>query len=82
MELRVSLREANQHLSRCLKAVERGDVVVITRRGQPIARLVPEPVARELTADQREARERTRERTARGYPLGGTSVDRETLHER
>ncbi len=82
MELRVNLREANQHLSRYVRAVEAGDVVVITRRGQPIARLVPEPLSRELTQEQRDARQRTRERTAAGYPLGGEKVDREELHER
>ena len=82
MELRVTLREANQHLSRYVRAVEEGIVVVITRRGQPIARLVAEPSAKVLTEEQREARARTRERTARGYPLGGDRVDRGTLHER
>ena len=82
MELRVNLREANQHLSRYVRAVESGDVVVITRRGQPIARLVQEPSSRQLSPAQSDARQRTRERTASGYPLGGDRIDRDALHER
>ena len=56
--------------------------IVITRRGQPVARIVPEPVQRELTPEQVEARERTRHRMAAGYSLGGRRIDRDTLHER
>lgn len=35
--------EAKTHLSELLAAVEQGETVVITRRGRPVARLVPEP---------------------------------------
>lgn len=37
----VSTREAKTHLSRLLKRVEAGEVIVIARVGKPIARLVP-----------------------------------------
>ena len=37
---RVGLAEAKAQLSALLDAVEAGDEVVITRRGQPVARLV------------------------------------------
>ena len=33
--------EAKMHLSRILEQVERGETIVITRHGKPIARLVP-----------------------------------------
>jgi prevent-host-death family protein len=82
MELRVSLREANQHLSRYVKAVEDGDIVVITRRGKPVARLISEPAVRELNRDQVEARERTRNRLKKGYPLAIERFDRESIYER
>jgi prevent-host-death family protein len=36
----VSVYEAKTHLSRLLDAVEAGEEVVITRNGQPVARLV------------------------------------------
>jgi len=38
----VGLAEAKAHLSALLDAVEAGDEVVITRRGQAVARLVAE----------------------------------------
>ncbi|MDD3760774.1 MAG: type II toxin-antitoxin system prevent-host-death family antitoxin [Acidithiobacillus sp.] len=37
----VTLAEAKTHLSHLLDQVEAGEEVVITRRGQPIARLTP-----------------------------------------
>jgi prevent-host-death family protein len=37
----VSLSEAKSHLSQLLRLVEAGEEVVITRRGKPIARIIP-----------------------------------------
>ena len=37
----VGVHEAKTHLSRLLERVERGEEVVISRRGVPVARLVP-----------------------------------------
>ena len=37
----VNVHEAKTHLSRLLAQVEAGEDVVIARRGQPVARLVP-----------------------------------------
>ena len=37
----VSLMTANQEFSRLIREVERGEGVLITRRGRPIAKLVP-----------------------------------------
>lgn len=42
--------EAKTHLSELLAAVEQGETVVITRRGRPVARLVPEPAAPDRAA--------------------------------
>ncbi len=39
-----TVASAKSHLSSLLADVEAGEVVVITRRGRPIARLVSEPV--------------------------------------
>jgi prevent-host-death family protein len=36
----ISIREANQHLSRCVDAVQDGAEIIITRRGVPVARLI------------------------------------------
>jgi prevent-host-death family protein len=37
----INVRDARENLSRLLDAVAAGEEVVITRRGRPIARLVP-----------------------------------------
>ncbi len=82
MQHQISLREANQHLSRYIKTVERGEELVITRRGVPVARLVPVTADRQLSPEQEAALERTRQRMRRGYDLGGRMPSRDELHER
>lgn len=37
----VSLQRANQQFSKLIAAVEKGETFVITRRGRPVARIVP-----------------------------------------
>ena len=78
----VSIRDANQNLSRYLERVEQGAQIVITRRGKPIARVLPIENQSYLSDAQRTSRERLRERMDRGYALGGVRVDHETLHDR
>jgi prevent-host-death family protein len=78
----ISIREANQHLSRYLERVEQGTEIIITRRGKAIARVLPIEAQPQLSEAQRAARARMRERMSLGYALGGTRVDREALHER
>lgn len=80
MEQRVSLREVNQHLTRYVKAVEAGERIVITRRGQPVALLSPIPQQkRSLTPEQEAALERL---LSQSYDLGGRAPSRDELHER
>ena len=47
----VSIRDANQHLSRYLERVEQGAEIVITRRGKPIARVLQIIEAKPLLTD-------------------------------
>lgn len=82
MQHQISLREANQHLSRYIKTVEQGEELVITRRGKPVARLVPVATKPELSPEQLEALARTRDRMRPGRDLGGRMPSRESLHER
>lgn len=49
----VQASEAKAHLSELLDDVERGETVVVTRHGRPIARIVPE--AERRRAEIREA---------------------------
>ena len=53
----ITARDANQHFSRLLREVAEGKSFVITHRGQPVARLVPEsaPGAKRLTPEQEQA---------------------------
>lgn len=39
--MQVNIHEAKTHFSRLIEAVERGEEVIIARRGEPVARLVP-----------------------------------------
>lgn len=43
----VQASDAKTHLLQLLDAVERGETIVITRHGRPIARLVPEAERRQ-----------------------------------
>jgi len=78
----ISLREINQHFSRYMQAVEKGEEIIITRRGKPIAKLVAVAASRKLSDEQVSARKRLRKRMKKGFHLGGESFDREDLHER
>jgi prevent-host-death family protein len=61
MSKTISLRQANQAFSRCVRDVEAGEDYVITRRGAPVARLVPVGRQRVLTPEQEAARDRALE---------------------
>jgi prevent-host-death family protein len=85
MDKEVALRDANQQFARYVRAVEAGETFVITRRGKPVARLVPiEPGKRVLTLEQQAARARALERMQRGIDLGERPepFDRDSLYER
>ena len=44
--------EAKTHLSTLLTRVESGETITITRRGRPVARLVPVPGGADRTVDE------------------------------
>ncbi|MGH7708330.1 MAG: type II toxin-antitoxin system Phd/YefM family antitoxin [Vulcanimicrobiaceae bacterium] len=79
---RIGAREANQQFSALLKEIEdSGDVVIITRRGRPIAELraaAPAP-ARDRAAVARRMQELF-EKYSR--PMGFTGIDRESIYTR
>ena len=78
----ISLREMNQNFSRYMQAVEKGEEIIITRRGKPAAKLVAVSASKKLTKEQKAARVRTRKRMMQGYHLGGERLKREEIHER
>ena len=74
----VSLMTANQKSSKPLKEVEQGQHFLITRRGRPVTRLIPDPA----DPDWDTAYQRMITRLEQGASLGGLRVDRETLYAR
>ncbi len=82
MQNQISLCEAVRHLSRYIKTVERGEEFVITRRGKPVARLVPVAAQGPMSPEKLAALDRTRQRMQQGYDLGGRMPSRDDLHER
>ena len=79
MKQQVSLREANQHFSRYIEAVERGEEIIITRRGRPVAKIVKVHRLREPTAAQSRAWNLIKS-SARALHIG--KLVRDELHER
>ncbi|HWG04696.1 MAG TPA: type II toxin-antitoxin system Phd/YefM family antitoxin [Beijerinckiaceae bacterium] len=49
---KIQASEAKAHLPALLDQVERGETLVITRHGKPIARIVPEPDGRKEKIDR------------------------------
>jgi prevent-host-death family protein len=82
MSKTITLREANQTFSRCIRAVEAGEDFVITRNGQPVAKLLPVGGQRVLTPEQEAAVERTRVRMEKGWLISDEPFNRDELHDR
>jgi prevent-host-death family protein len=78
----IGLREANQAFSRCIREVEAGEEYVITRKGRPVARIVPVRQKRVLTPEQQAALARTKARMKKGWDIGAGPLDRDAVHER
>lgn len=82
MKQMVSIREANQYLSRYIDAVQGGAEITITRRGRPVAKLTAVTELSGLNQRQEGARRRCLARMRKGYSLGGKMPAREVLHDR
>lgn len=81
MSKTITLREANQAFSRCVREVEAGEEITITRKGRPVARLVPVGGKRVLTPEQQVARARALARMKKGWRLGGERFNRDELYD-
>ncbi len=82
MSKTISLREANQAFSRCIREVEAGEEFVITKNGQPVARLSPVRASRILSPQQEAAVVRMRAIMEEGLPLNVGRLNRDELHDR
>lgn len=79
----VALREANQNFARLIREVEAGQEVIITRRGEAVAKLVPMPAKkRVLTPEQEAACRRMRERVRRhSFTSTNWQMSRDELYD-
>lgn len=80
----ITARDANHHFARVLADVAGGKEFVVTRKGVPIARIIPErPTAgrRQLTAKQEQALADSLARLRRGWHLGIKKLDRNALYD-
>lgn len=75
----VSAREANQQFSKLLEAAVEGEEVTITRRGVPVAKLVP--LLTDEALKECERRRRAAMEWLRTTPLKGGTLDEWTRDE-
>jgi prevent-host-death family protein len=78
----VSLREVNHHLAQHIHSVEKGNEIVITRRGKPIAMIIPLKKVTQLTREQQKSRKNLFSIMEKGLSLRGETFSRDSLHER
>jgi prevent-host-death family protein len=77
----ISARDANQAFSRLLKEVEKGEEVVITKHGEPVAVLSAYRPG-QTGADREAAIDRFVRMMRKGLPLGARRFTRDEMHER
>jgi len=83
IQYQVPLREVNQNFAQYIKDVERGDEIIITRRGIPVARITTISSQRKLSAEQLQARTRILKMMRQGLSLKGEAIlKRDDLHDR
>jgi prevent-host-death family protein len=80
-EKTISLRDANQRFAELVRRVESGERFVVTRRGQPVARIEPVAGRRKLTPAQERAWKRIKKVMEKGYDLGGLAPKRDELYD-
>jgi prevent-host-death family protein len=78
----MTLRDANQSFAKCIREVEAGEEIVITRNGRPVARLSPVSGRRVQTAERQAALERILKRMDEGWDLSPWKFDRDAPYDR
>ena len=81
-EKTISLRDANQQFAEIVRQVESGQTFIVTRRGEPVARIEPVSKKRKLTPAQEAAWRRVRRAMEKGFNLGGKAPSRKEIHGR
>ena len=78
----VSLMTANREFPRLIREVEHGGGFLITRRGRPVARLVPHRAFKAADPEWVTAYKRMMARLDEGASLCGLKIRRDELHDR
>ncbi len=78
----VSLREANQNFSSCIAEVEAGERLVLLRRGQPVAEIIPYKEKGKLDPEREATRARMLASMRKGIPMDGKPLTRDEIYER
>ena len=81
-EKTISLRDANQQFAEIVRQVESGQTYIVTRRGEPVARIEPVSKKRKLTPAQEAAWKRLKRIREKGYDLGGLAPTRDELYDK
>lgn len=80
----MSVREANQNFSQVIAAAERGETVIITKNGKPVAKVSPQPADRrddpEWQAAYKELEAMLAAKRPTGFKVG--KLNRDELYER
>ena len=75
----MTVREANQNFSQVIAAAERGETIIITKNGTPVARITPQTADRTSDPEWQSAfaalRKSLRSKRATGYRVGTISED-------
>ena len=75
----MTVRQANQNFSQVVAAAERGETIVITKNGVPVAKIAPQPADRSKDPEWRSAfaalKKSLRSKPATGYRVGTITED-------
>jgi prevent-host-death family protein len=70
----MTVREANQNFSRVIAAAQRGEIIIITKNGTPVARIAPQAADRTNDIKWRSCfaalKKSLRSKRATGYRVG------------
>jgi prevent-host-death family protein len=77
----MTMREANQNFSQVIAAAERGETIVITKNGTPVAKIAPQTADRTSDPEWRSSfatlKKSLRSKQPTGYRVGAITEDDE-----
>lgn len=82
MSIQIGLREMNQQFTEYMQMVEQGEEILVTRRGVPIAKVIPYAMKKSLSSEQVAAKKRCMARMRRGFKSKEKTFKRDDLYDR